>query len=66
MQNVDGCHAKFSRSAKQIWQMVNVINKLWLMIMLPLQEELWRDFSPKQQTFWPGSLPYWGDDENKC
>ena len=35
-------------------------------IMLPLQEELWRVFSPKQQTFWPGSLPYWGDDENKC
>ena len=27
-------------------------------IMLPLQEELWRVFSPKQQTFWPGSLPY--------
>ena len=23
------CHAKFSRSTKQIWQMVNVINKLW-------------------------------------
>ena len=23
------CHAKFSRSAKQIQQMVNVINKLW-------------------------------------
>ena len=23
------CHAKFSRSAKQIRQMVNVINKLW-------------------------------------
>ena len=23
------CHAKFSRSTKQIRQMVNVINKLW-------------------------------------
>ena len=29
MQNGDGCHAKFSRSAKQIRQMANVINKLW-------------------------------------
>ena len=27
-------------------------------IILPLQEELWRVFSPKQQTFWPGSLLY--------
>ena len=35
-------------------------------IMLPLHEELWRVFSPKQQTFWPGSLLYWGNDENKC
>ena len=27
-------------------------------IILPLQEELWGVFSPKQQTFWPGSLLY--------
>ena len=26
--------------------------------MLPLHEELWRVFPLKQQTFWPGSLPY--------
>ena len=26
--------------------------------MLPLHEELWRVFTLKQQTFWPGSLPY--------
>ena len=25
------CHAKFSRSAKQTQQMVNVVNKLWLL-----------------------------------
>ena len=34
--------------------------------MLPLQEELWRVFSLKQQTFSPGGLLYRGGDKNKC
>ena len=35
-------------------------------IILPLQEEQWRVFSLKQQTFSPGGLPYWGGVKNMC